>query len=140
MLFKLNLPELSEYPDGFPDYWLNIQLRNNPSTVSYKGRAVITTYVRLVEAAMTEYSEGQSLELHKAWNEDGMGLRDNIRACAYFEACLSNMHRAVRFMIGIRSSRDVPRALKDLFPASASIHEAPYRRPYSRCQRRDTSP
>jgi hypothetical protein len=115
MIFELNLPELSEYPDGFPDYWLNILFRNNQSTVSYKGRAAITTYVRLVEAAMTEYREARSL-IHKAWNGDGMGLRDNIRACAYFEACLLNMHRAARFMISIRSSRDVPRALKDLFP------------------------
>ena len=53
--------------------------------------------MRLVEAATTEYREARSL-IHKAWNDDGMGLRDNIRACAYFEACLSNMHRAVLSM------------------------------------------
>ena len=36
MTFELKLPELPEYPDGFPDYWLNILFRNNPSTVLTK--------------------------------------------------------------------------------------------------------
>jgi hypothetical protein len=114
MHFELKLSELPEFPDGFPDYWLNILFRNNPSTVSYQVRAVITTYVRLVEAATTEYREARSL-IHKAWNDDGMGLRDNIRACAYFEACLSNMHRAVLFMRRIRNHHDVPDELKNKF-------------------------
>ena len=64
---------------------------------------------------MTEYREARPL-IHKAWNDDGMGLRDNIRACAYFEACLTNMHRAVLFMRRILNRPDVPKALKNLFP------------------------
>ena len=73
MHFELKLPELPESPDAFPNYVLHILFRNNPSTVSYQVRAVITTYMRLVEAAMTEYREARTL-IHKAWNEDGTGI------------------------------------------------------------------
>jgi hypothetical protein len=116
MRIELELPELPEFPDGFPDYWLNILFTNNRQT-SYQVRAMTTTYVRLVEAAMTEYRQARSL-VHAVWSNGGtkgwLGIHN--RACAYFESCLTNMHRAVRFMMKILSRPDVPRALKDLFP------------------------
>jgi hypothetical protein len=50
-------------------------------------------------------------------------LEVHTMASAYFEACLTNMHRAVRCMIKIRSRPDVPADLKSLIPKKPRFTE-----------------
>jgi hypothetical protein len=110
MYVKIDIPELTEYPRGFPDHWLNIiYTSNRPDT--YQIHAITTTYVRLVEAAMAEYRRARPL-VCTFWNDnDSLRLGAYHSATAYFEACITNMHRAVRCMIKIRSRTDVPAGL-----------------------------
>ena len=123
MRIELKLPDLTEFPKGFPDYWLNIIFTNN-QPLSYKVRAIITSYVRLVEAAMTEYCQARSL-IHAVWNDNlSTRLGDHNRAVANFEACLTNMHRAVRFMIQIRRRIDIPKDLKSQILPKPQFTEA----------------
>jgi hypothetical protein len=117
MRVQLELPELTEFPNGFPAHWLNIIFtKNRPDT--YQIHAITTTYVRLVEAAMEDYRQAR-LRVHAVWihrDPSSIPIGANNMASAYFEACLTNMHRAVRCMIKIRSRHDVPKDLKSLIP------------------------
>ncbi len=122
MRIELGLPDLAEFPKGFPDYWLNITFTNN-QPIPYKVRAIITTYVRLVEAAIIEYRQARSL-MHSVWNDSlSTRLGDHHRAAANFEACITNMHRAVRFMIQIRHRTDIPTELKKRIPQKPQFTE-----------------
>jgi hypothetical protein len=122
MRVRLELPELMEFSSGFPAHWMNIIFtRNRPDT--YQVHTIITTYVRLVEAAMAEYRQAR-LFVHAFWNHHGsLQIGAHNMAGAYFEACLTNMHRAVRCLIKIRSRRDVPEDLKRLIPEKPRFTE-----------------
>jgi hypothetical protein len=53
MRVQLELPELTEFPNGFPAHWMNVFFtKNRPDT--YQIHAITTTYLRLVEAAMED--------------------------------------------------------------------------------------
>ncbi len=124
MRIQLELPELTEFPNGFPRHWLNIIFTGNrPDT--YQIHAITTTYVRLVEAAFAEYRQGRLL-FHAVWNGDRstIPIGPHNLACASFESCLTNMHRAVQCMLKIRGRPDVPQALKDLIPKKPRFTEA----------------
>jgi len=125
MRVRLDLPELTEFPNGFPRHWLNVIFTGNrPDT--FQIQAITTTYVRLVEAAFADYRQGRLL-IHAVWNRDFGPLTIPIGphnlACASFESCLTNMHRAVRCMLKIRGRPDVPQALKDLIPKKPQFTE-----------------
>jgi hypothetical protein len=122
MRIQLEIPELTEFSNGFPSHWVNIIFtRNRPDT--YQIHAIVTTYVRLVEAAMAEYRQGRLL-VHAFWNHHGsLQMSAHNMAAAYFEACLTNMHRAVQCMIKIRGRRDVPEDLKSLIPKKPRFTE-----------------
>jgi hypothetical protein len=65
MRVQLELPELTEFPNGFPAHWMNIIFtKNRPDT--YQIHAITTTYVRLVEAAMEDYRQAR-LRVHAVW-------------------------------------------------------------------------
>jgi len=113
LYIELELPDLQGFPDGFRDYWLNITFTNNPP-IAYHIRGIVTNYVRLVEAAMADYRHARLLT-HSGWTLTTAWGRDHNRACGYFEACLSNMHRAIRFMKRILNHPEIPQTLKNLF-------------------------
>lgn len=125
MRVQLELPDLPEFPHGFPRHWMNVIFTGNrPDT--YQIYAITTTYVRLVEAAFAEYRQGRSL-VHATWNRrdpSTIPIGAHNLACASFKSCLTNMHRAVRCMLKIRGRPDVPQALKDLLPVRPRFVEA----------------
>ena len=95
MHVKIEIPELKEYLRGFPQYWLNVTLLGNRPE-SHQVNAITTTYVRLVEGALTEYRQARSL-VFSFWNEHRsrliplsqvdqyLGLADRIRNRAGFD-------------------------------------------------------
>ncbi|HEY8707231.1 MAG TPA: hypothetical protein VIM34_04460 [Burkholderiaceae bacterium] len=62
----IDVPDIDEYPKGFPQYWVKRAFINSIST-NYQINALATTYVRLVEAALTAYRLGQAM-LEEFWN------------------------------------------------------------------------
>jgi hypothetical protein len=115
MIVEIAIPELSLYPNGFPDYWLNMLFRGSMPNI-YKVKVLVTTYVRLVEGAYTHYRVARS-HVEAFWNaHSSLALGSAIISTTYFEDCINSMHRAVLFMRRIRSNRDVPADLKSLFP------------------------
>jgi hypothetical protein len=110
---ELQLPELSEFPEGFPEYWLNL-LFSGDRPKEYHIYAIVTTYIRLVEAAFREYRTARSL-VHDFWNgHEALHFGSALSASAHFEHCLTDMHRAVCCMIRLRGHRDTSQAMKDL--------------------------
>lgn len=115
MIVEIAIPELTLDPNGFRFYWLNvIFLGNRPD--DYKSYSIVTTYVRLVEAAYVHYRSARQL-VQDTWNDhSSLGIGSASLSATYFEDCVNSMHRAVLCMKGIRGYREVPRDLKALFP------------------------
>ena len=55
MHIRIEASEIAEYAAGFPKYWLKF-LFIEALSVRYQINALANTYVRLVEAAITEYN------------------------------------------------------------------------------------
>ncbi len=93
MYVEFDIPEINEYPEGFPEYWLKILFIKSPSE-RYQINALTSTYVRLVEAALVEYRLGVT-KLKEFWQtHDSFNLGAMHRAISHFETCISNMDRA----------------------------------------------
>jgi hypothetical protein len=115
MIVEIAMPELTLYPRGFPDYWLNMIFRGTLPN-DYKTKALLATYIRLVEASYTHYRLARRY-VQEFWNDHSSFQIDSANFSAtHFEDCINSMNRAVLFMRQIRSSRDVPTDLKSLFP------------------------
>lgn len=65
MYVSIEVPEINEYPNGFPQHWLKVLFIASIS-FNFQINALATTYVRLVEAALVEYRLGQS-KLKEFW-------------------------------------------------------------------------
>jgi hypothetical protein len=101
MNISIDVPEIPDYPKGFPNYWLRSFLIG-PISTNLLVNALAGTYVRLVEAALVEYRLGAS-NLQESWNTGGLNA---IQRCvAHFESCLLDMHRAVNFYRRLRRHR-----------------------------------
>jgi hypothetical protein len=109
----MQIPEAPSYPNGFPNHWLNVYFLNNKPG-SYQSHAITTTYVRCVEAALSDYSLARALTL-EFWDvSTGFKYGAINAATSHFESCLTNMHRAVRCMIALHSRTDLPSDFKAL--------------------------
>ena len=93
MYISIEVPEIAEYPQGFPQYWLNVLFIQTVSS-NYQINALASTYVRLVEAALVEYRLGTE-KLREFWGtHTSVNLGAAHRAVSHFESCLSDMYRA----------------------------------------------
>lgn len=111
MYVHIQVPDIADYPQGFPSYWLKRTFLNSIST-SYHINALATTYVRLVEAALTEYRLGQ-VKLKEFWNtHTSLNLSAMHRSISHFESCLFNMNRAINCFTRLRRHKDLPAALQ----------------------------
>lgn len=105
MYVELDIPEITEFSVGFPGYWLKSIFMQTPSE-RYQINALTTTYVRLVEAALVEYQSG-ALRLKEFWgSHSALNLGAMHRSMAHFEACISNLHRAVNCFRRLRRDRE----------------------------------
>ncbi len=113
MYLEIDIPEIKEYPNGFLNFWVKIVFLDAFKT-NFKLRALATTYVRLVEAALVEYRLGES-KLKEFWNtHDSFNIGAMNRSISHFESCLSNMHRAIICFTRFRRHIDLPENLRNL--------------------------
>jgi hypothetical protein len=106
MYVSINVPEIDEYPEGFPEYWLKT-LFISPVSSSFQINALASTYVRLVEAALVEYRLGH-LKLKEFWGtHTSVNLGAMHRSVSHFESCLSDMYRAINCFTRLRRHKEV---------------------------------
>ncbi len=111
MYIEFDVQDINEYQNGFPGYWLQKILRN-PVSKTHQISSLITTYIRLVEAALVEYRLGaqklkEFFNTHSAINFGAMN-----RSVSHYESCLSDMHRATKCFTRLRRNRDLPDGLR----------------------------
>lgn len=104
MYIHIEASEISEYASGFPQYWLKSIFVQKISN-RYQINALASTYVRLVEAAISEYNLGlvklrEFWSTHTSFNQGAMH-----RSMSHFESCLSNMYRATNCFRRLRRHR-----------------------------------
>jgi hypothetical protein len=105
MKVLINATEITEYAKGFSQYWLKLIFIQTVSS-SYQINALASTYVRLVEAAITDYNLG-IVKLREFWDTRGsFSLGAMHRSISHFESCLSNMYRATNCFRRLRRHRD----------------------------------
>src|SRR5947209_379277 len=104
MYVTIEVPEIQEYPQGFPQFWLkSIFIRSVSS--NYQVHALASTYVRLVESALVEYKLGAE-KVHEFWEtHTSINLGAAHRAASHFESCLSDMYRATNCFRRLRRHR-----------------------------------
>jgi len=61
MIVEFNIPTVSDYAEGFPQYWMKF-LFNGAVCDNYQVNSLMTTYVRLVESALVELSVFKRME------------------------------------------------------------------------------
>lgn len=102
MIVNFALPEVSVPASAISEYWLRYFFVGSPSQ-SFQVNALASTYMRLVEASITEYQLG-SKALREVWeNHTSLGLSAMHRSIAHFENCISGMHRAIAAYRRLRS-------------------------------------
>lgn len=105
MYVEIEVPDIPEYAKGFPQYWTKSIFIQSVSN-HYQVNALASTYVRLVEAALTEYSLG-AVMLREFWNtHTSFNLSAMHRSMSHFESCLSNMYRATNCFRKLRRNKD----------------------------------
>lgn len=105
MYVHIEASEIAEYGAGFSQYWLKSVFIQTIST-RYQINALTSTYVRLVDAAITEYNLG-IVKLREFWNtHTSFNLGAMHRSMSHFESCLSNMYRATNCFRKLRRHRD----------------------------------
>lgn len=113
MYVHFDVPDVTDFPKGFPSYWLQV-LFIGSITDSFQINSLATTYIRLVEAALVEYQLGQS-RLLEYWNtHTSINLSAMNRAVSHFESCLSDMHRAIKSFTRMRRHKDLPERLRQV--------------------------
>jgi len=105
MYMSIEIPEIDDYPKGFPAFWLKTLFVGTVSQ-NYQVNALASTYVRLVEAALIEYGLGSS-KLREFWDtHDSFNLGAMHRCISHFESCLSDMQRAINCYRRLRRNRN----------------------------------
>jgi hypothetical protein len=104
MYVDIQIPDISEYPKGFPSFWPGIII--GQVSPIYQVQALTTTYVRLVEAALVEYRLGAT-KLREFWNDhSSFNIGAANRSISHFESCLSDVYRATHSFRSLRNKPD----------------------------------
>lgn len=111
MYVTLKVPDINEYPNGFPNFWLNWYFTGSISS-NFQINALVITFIRLIEAAFVEYRLGKS-KLTEFWKPNlSLNLSAMHRSISHFESCLSDMHRAIKCFTRLRRHKDLPEGLR----------------------------
>ena len=116
MIVNVDIPEITQFANGFPRHWMNVFLLGNRPD-EYRAHAVVTTYVRVVEGAFIHYALARE-NVNRFWNtHTSIAIGNHNLSSTYFEDCITLMHRAALCMTRIRGRKaTVPADLKELFP------------------------
>lgn len=119
MIFADDIPDLTAHQHGFPGHWIRTVFMGSAVGETYEGRALLSTFVRSVEAALSYYQSGRNDAFAFTRRKDPtkVPFYEFLRASTSFENCIGHMHIAIRCMQKIRSKPVVPREIKDLFSA-----------------------
>jgi hypothetical protein len=125
MIFKDEMPELAAYPKGFPGFWLGVVFTSHLDGSS-RGKALVTNYIRNVEAAHRHYRHGRQNALTFIYRNEpgGLPLYEFLNACTSFEDCVSHAHRGLQCMAGIISKQTVPQGIRALFKPKPGFMKA----------------
>ncbi len=111
MYVEFDVQDINEYQNGFPGYWLQ-KFFNNPIPDNYQISSLITTFIRLVEAALVEYRLGAKM-LKEYWNtHSSINIGAMNRSVSHYESCLSDAYRAINCFMQFRRNRDLPEGLR----------------------------
>ena len=103
MIVEIQIPDLSQWQDGFPNYYLGLIFKGNRPKDD-AAHALLNGYIRLVEGAVRFY-EAARKAIILGWNtHDKLMLGAFNDATNSFEACVTNMYRAATFMERIRGT------------------------------------
>lgn len=109
MHIKVDIPELAWNKNTFGRYWLGIVFMNNRPE-GYQVGALVTEYMRLIEAAFKSYKSGRDLIAYVYVGRDPseFPLGQLQAAITEYETCITCMHRAIRIFRRLRSRVDTP--------------------------------
>ena len=89
---QIQIPDLSQWLEGFPGYYTNLIFRGNRSP-NDATHALVNGYIRLVEGSVRLYESGRQ-NIALGWNtHDRMMWRAFMDAATAFEASITNMYR-----------------------------------------------
>jgi hypothetical protein len=120
MYVNIDVPEIADYPKGFPSFWMKTIFGGKLSQ-KYQVNALINTYIRLTEAALTEYRLGAQ-KLREFWDDHAsFNIGAISRSVSHFESCLFDVYRATNCFRRLRGHNDpISRMLNTEKPAFAT--------------------
>lgn len=101
MYVLFNVPDIEARNSGFPKFWLRTLFVTRVSPV-FEVNALSIMYVRLVEAAILEYSMGRRALLEFWGTHTAIALGAMHQSVSHFESCLSSAHRAKNIFSRLR--------------------------------------
>jgi hypothetical protein len=105
MYISFDIPEVNRHSKDFAGFWLKAMFIS-PVSPNLQVRALCTTYMRLVEAALLEYAMGHEALL-QFWNtHTSIALGAMHQSISHFEHCLSDTHRARKIFSRLRRHRE----------------------------------
>lgn len=105
MIVSFDVPEISLDQGSFQNFWLNTMFVSHVSEV-YQVNSLSIIFMRLVEAAGTEYVMGRQNLLSFWSTHSGVALGAMYRSVSHFESCLTNMHRAKNAFARLKNHRE----------------------------------
>jgi hypothetical protein len=110
----VKLPDLSEFKDGFPA--VNV-LFAGLGPADFKTRALMAAFLRLTGTAIRQYENARAIVqwLHSA-THSAIPVGAFHDSSGYFEACITNMHRATQAMLALKRRPDIQMDVKAVLP------------------------
>src|SRR5438445_7819032 len=107
MHIAYQIPSIADFPNGFPEYWLE-SMFNRSISDEYTINSLVSTYVRLVDSALSEYRLGD-VQLRDFWDtHTSIKLSAMHKSISHYETCITNMHRAIRCFTRLRKNGNTP--------------------------------
>lgn len=110
MHIVISIPAIEGFPKGVPHFWLN-RMFIGSVTGDPQVNALSTTFVRLVESALIDYRQAREA-VFEFWADSGFPLGIMHLAISRYEACVSDMSRAVRCFRRLRRHESLPEELR----------------------------
>ncbi len=110
MHIVISIPAIEDFPKGVPHFWLN-RMFIGSVTGDPQVNALSTTFVRLVESALIDYRQAREA-VFEFWADSGFPLGIMHLAISRYEACVSDMSRAVRCFRRLRRHESLPEELR----------------------------